>query len=88
MRICKDGVWQAVIVDDFIPCDSVTKNPLFSRANGNELWVLLLEKAYAKLHGSYYSLNVGSTKEALSDLTGKHVIQTDSKDLRNSKNDG
>jgi len=41
-----------VVVDDYIPC---TKNgqPLFSKPVGNELWVMLLEKAWCKVFGSY-----------------------------------
>jgi uncharacterized protein YecE (DUF72 family) len=31
----------------------------------------LLEKAYAKFHGDYGSLNGGYTEEALEDLTGQ-----------------
>ena len=43
---------------------------MFSRANGNEMWVLLLEKAYAKLHGNYYTLRGGFANEGMIDLTG------------------
>lgn len=65
-----DGVLTDVVVDDSFPCDMKTRKPLFSHGNGPELWVLLLEKAYAKLHGSYYAIENGNAAAALSDLTG------------------
>jgi hypothetical protein len=69
IRLCKNGEWQVVTVDDYIPCYPRGK-PLFSKANGPELWVLLLEKAYAKLHGSYLALKAGFASDAFIDLTG------------------
>lgn len=44
--------------------------PVYSRANGPELWVMLLEKAFAKLAGCYDMLRGGLAYEALMDLTG------------------
>jgi len=48
----------------------VNGGPVFSRAHGSEMWVLLLEKAYAKLHGNYYTLRGGFASEGMIDLTG------------------
>ena len=69
VKICKNGEWTTVTIDDLFPCYP-EGGPLFSRGHGNELWVLLMEKAYAKLHGNYLQLKNGFTNEALIDLTG------------------
>lgn len=59
-----------VIVDDWIPCESPGKPAFATSRKGNELWVSVLEKAYAKLHGSYEALEGGLVQDALVDLTG------------------
>ena len=69
IRFCKGGEWQTVTIDDYIPC-SPGAGPVFSRSHGNELWVMLMEKAYAKLHGSYFLLKGGWAHEGMMDLTG------------------
>jgi calpain-15 len=69
VKLCKNGEWMTITVDDFFPCYPMA-GPIFSRANGNELWVLILEKAYAKLHGNYYLLRGGFASEGMMDLTG------------------
>merc|ERR1719329_1082553 len=47
--------WNWVTIDDFIPLDLHGK-PIFSKPQGHEAWVLLLEKAVAKWMGSYLRL--------------------------------
>lgn len=65
--------WLNVVIDDYIPCDAMG-TPLFARSTDpNELWPLLVEKAYAKLHRCYQSLIHGSVEYALADMTGASV---------------
>ena len=76
VKFCKNGIWVEVTIDDFFPCRP-KGNPYFSRGNGNEMWVLLIEKAYAKLHGNYYSLRSGYANEGMIDLTGCPTVMWD-----------
>lgn len=69
VALCLNGVWEEVVLDDFAPCTS-TGNLAFNRSKSNELWVVLLEKAWAKVHGGYLNIEAGLTREALRDLTG------------------
>jgi hypothetical protein len=54
----------AVIVDDYLP----TKNgrPIYAHSKQGELWVPLLEKAWAKVHGSYSRTEGGHCGHAAS----------------------
>lgn len=72
MNICDMGIWQDVMVDDYFPCygDGVAFSGPQIVKGISEIWVLLLEKAWAKLFGSYYIINAGFTEDALRDLTG------------------
>jgi hypothetical protein len=56
-------------VDDLFPCEP-NGAPLFSSCMNGELWLMILEKAYAKVHGSYFLLKDGFVHEALMDLSG------------------
>ena len=50
-----------VIVDDYLPVHMGTKAPVFGKSEDGSLWVALLEKAWAKLYGSYSACQKGTT---------------------------
>lgn len=66
--------WKHIAVDDYIPVGA-DGQPVFAKPNGDEAWVLLLEKAMAKFKGSYHNLDGGSTLWALECFTGDYVFK-------------
>ena len=80
--VCRIFIQVPVVVDDLMPCKShpdwtegKALQPLFARPNGNEIWVLLLEKAFAKLAGAYAHLDGGATARAFLHITGCKDIE-------------
>lgn len=69
-------------IDDYVPVNPTTLKPMYSHLITNEIWPLLLEKAYAKLKGSYEKLNGGLPLDAMRTLTGysgEHIILSNDK---------
>ncbi len=54
-----------VIIDDYFPCLKGTRCPLFARCNPSNIWPMLLEKALAKVYGSYYALRRATVEEII-----------------------
>eukprot|EP00808_Paulinella_micropora_P002222 g76214.t1 len=66
--------FELVTVDDYFPVKKGTNRPIFASPNGGELWVLLLEKAFAKFFGNYNAIQGGLIITALEALTGDEVM--------------
>lgn len=62
-------VREEVIVDEYLPVGGDGR-PVMSKPNGNELWVMLLEKAMAKYMGGYTKLDGGICAFAFMVFTG------------------
>lgn len=69
----KVGNWEMFVVDDHLPIieEKGKEKLLGANALNHELWVSLLEKAYAKMYKSYDNIGAGGdVSHALTDLTG------------------
>ena len=81
-----NGKMQLVVIDDRIPClprhqndddddDNFEFKPLSASVRTGECWLPLLEKAMAKVHGSYTASALGDgIRDIIRDLTGDGVI--------------
>lgn len=69
VRLLVHGKPTNIVVDDFIPCLRGTNEPLFTRPNGREIWVMILEKAWAKNFGTYLSAEGMAPSLMMEDIT-------------------
>ncbi|CAE7948195.1 ANK2, partial [Symbiodinium sp. KB8] len=74
------GSWRSIVVDDRLPIDSMGRleNCQFSK---NKVWPCLLEKAFAKVCGSYADTSYVKLADALVMLTGQSTFQIDLTEL-------
>jgi hypothetical protein len=77
LRLYKNAQWETVVLDDYFPVLDIkykaTKcaGAAFAYSEDmSEIWVPLIEKAFAKYYGSYAALEQGYVHHALADLTG------------------
>ena len=63
-----NGVRRSVVLDDYLPCRY--GKPTFAHSKVSDVWACLVEKAWAKLHGSYEKIDKGSACVAASMLQG------------------
>lgn len=70
LRLMIRGIPKYVVLDDFFPCYKTGRVWFALAQSGHmEIWVQLLEKAWAKINGSYAATIAGLPSEALSALT-------------------
>ena len=70
-RFFKNYSWRYVIIDTELPYDKNFQTLVFAKClDPSELWVPLIEKAYAKLAGCYQALTSGNIDDGLVDMTG------------------
>ncbi|TKS82846.1 Calpain-11 [Collichthys lucidus] len=68
-RFWRFGKWVDVVIDDYLP--TLNKSLLsVSSKSQNEFWAPLLEKAYAKVCGTYADMSAGWSTEAAKDFSG------------------
>ena len=81
-----NGVWKLVLIDDYVPyTGKYFKQLVFSSSNGNELWVVLLEKAWAKVNGSYARIGCGGMPHEVFDVITESYSQVISVTENNSE---
>lgn len=69
-RFWRFGHWSDIYIDDKLPITG--HGQLYgahSNTDDNEMWVALLEKAFAKMYGSYDEVTGGQTADAFMNLT-------------------
>lgn len=83
VRFYRGGQEEFVIVDDHFPAQMENNRYhwLFCRGGelGDELWSMVLEKAYAKLYGGYEFIEAGKVQYALADMIEGFPQQLDLK---------
>ena len=84
-----NGKWKLVLVDDNFPYaakNKVFKELSFSSTVKNELWISLLEKAWAKVNGCYAKIGCGGfTYEAFDVLTEAYIEKVNIREYKLNK---
>ena len=53
VQLWVNGKLQPIVVDDYIPVEAESGEPVFCKSKNKEIWAIILEKAWAKLNGNF-----------------------------------
>ena len=79
VRLCVAGLWRSYLIDERFPMlptansKNAHESVAFGRCAGNQLWVPLLQKAYAKAYAAYQFAFPAPLQVFLEELTGAAV---------------
>lgn len=65
-----NGEKTEIVIDDYLPVYKDSTDLAFSTSTGDDIWVQLLEKAWAKANGGYDKIVFGLSGEVLRAITG------------------
>ena len=77
VKLCHNGHLEQVVIDDFFPYNQKNNSKAFLSEEKGYLWPQILEKAYAKLYGSYNLISDKSMENIMKDFTCAPVITID-----------
>ena len=84
IKLCLGGEWITVVLDDYFPCIPMS-TPLVTTSQSNELWILILEKALAKVYDCYYNLTCMNLSDFFLTLTGCPSFSYNLENLQNEE---
>jgi calpain-15 len=68
--LCKTGIFEEILLDGYFPAKHGKKFK-FCHTRNEDIWPMLVEKAYSKIFGAYWNTGLGGCAvNALKDLTG------------------
>lgn len=76
LKLAHNGRWNTLVLDEYFPCFPLGKT-MFSKSEKDEIWVQLIEKAFAKKFEGYSHLIHVNFEDALVDLTNCPVFKLD-----------
>jgi len=65
-----DGIPQRIFVDDYLVYDKSENKLAFAFNKQNDIWINIIEKAYAKVNLSYNNIDGGIEGETYREITG------------------